>query len=210
MFVFLFVLLTVLGAAAAGGMIVTERRRRLGAGAATPARALPSGDALVERTVAELRVGDVVILDGRDFLCEGTVGYDEAGHRWLGARVVDAADVRWLYVGVERTGGHGMVRLMTVDDSREVSGHPAETIVLGSVRYLQDRRGTATCKLSGDVGGLGGSQAGRPADHAERCRWWLYNAVGDDTLFVEQWGSDLRVLRGHKIAESTIELIPGS
>jgi hypothetical protein len=56
----------------------------------------------------------------------------------------------------------------------------------------------------------GGCCQQRPEGHVERCRWWLYSAPGDDTLMVEQWGSDYRVLRGKKIVDGTIELIPGS
>ena len=32
----------------------------------------------------------------------------------------------------------------------------------------------------------------------------------EDTLIVEQWGADYRLLRGKKIVEGTIDLIPGS
>ena len=31
-----------------------------------------------------------------------------------------------------------------------------------------------------------------------------------DTLLVEQWGSDYRVLRGKKVGDGMVELIPGS
>ena len=48
------------------------------------------------------------------------------------------------------------------------------------------------------------------AAHVERCRWWLYSAPGEDTLIVEQWGADYRVLRGKKVSEATIDLMPGS
>ena len=68
----------------------------------------------------------------------------------------------------------------------------------------------ATCTLKGDVGPLGAALKDRPEGHSERCRWWLYSAPGDDTMLVEQWGSDYRVLRGKKVGDSTIELMPGS
>ena len=48
-----------------------------------------------------------------------------------------------------------------------------------------------------------------------RCSRWPrarfpYSAPGEDTLIVEQWGADYRLLRGKKIVEGTIDLIPGS
>jgi len=57
---------------------------------------------------------------------------------------------------------------------------------------------------------LGGQLRRCPEGHVERCRWWLYSAPGEDTLLVEQWGSDYRLLRGKKVGDSTVELIPGT
>jgi hypothetical protein len=205
---FLLVLLTVIGGAAAVGIAVNERRKSLPAGAGP--RALTAGnDKLVERGVHDLRVDDVLTIDGKDFLVEGLINYDEDGHRWVGGRVVDGKDIKWLIVGIERTGS-GSVRLLVQDESTPISGYPPEAIVIGELRYVTDKRGAATCSLRGDLGALGDLKKDRPDGHVERCRWWLYTAPGEDTLLVEQWGSDYRVLRGKKVGEGTIELIPGS
>ncbi len=200
----LLVILTVVGGVAAVGIAASERKKLPAAGEAP--KALTAGR---ERTIAALRVGDVVMVDGRDFLAEGTVGYDEDGHRWVGGRLIDSGDVKWLVVGIERAGGASM-RLLAQDDQTHVSGYPPEAIVVGELRYALDKRGTATCELRGDLGGLGDLKKDRPDGHVERCRWWLYNAPGDDTLIVEQWGADYRVLRGKKVGEGTIELMQGS
>jgi len=204
----LLVLLTVIGGAAAVGMAASERRKGLPSGgrqAALP----PGSDKLVERTVRDLRVDDVLTIDGKDFLVEGTINYDEDGHRWTGARVVDGSDVKWLIVGIERVGS-GALRLLGQDESTQISGYPPEVLVIGELRYALDKRGAATCALRGDLGALGALKKDRPDGHVERARWWLYGAPGDDTLLLEQWGSDYRVLRGKKIGDGTIELIPGS
>jgi hypothetical protein len=204
----LLVLLTVLGGAAAVGIAVNERRKSLPGG--KDQKALPAaGDKLLERTVRDLRVDDVLTLDGKDFLCEGLIAYDEDGHRWIGGRIVDGGDVKWLVVGIERASSSS-TRLLTQDDSTPISGYPPEALVIGEVRYALDKRGAATCQLFGDVGGLGALKKDRPEGHVERCRWWLYSAPGDDTLLVEQWGSDYRMLRGKKIGDGMVELIPGS
>lgn len=205
---FLLVLLTVIGGVAAVGMAVNERRKSLPDGGTS--RALPAaGDKLLERTVRDLRVDDVLTIDGKDFLVEGMINYDEDGHRWTCARVVDGGDVKWLLAGIERAGGSAM-RLLAQDDGTQIAGYPPEVLVIGEVRYALDKRGAATCALHGDLGQLGALKKDRPDGHVERARWWLYSAPGDDTLLLEQWGSDYRVLRGKKIGEGTIELIPGS
>ena len=209
MLFFLFVLLTVLGGVTAVGLAASERRRVLGRGGSPP-RALPGGsDKLLERTIRDLRVGDVLTIDGRDFLCEGAVAYDEDGHRWSAGRVVDGSDTRWLVVGIERAGAM-TIRMLTVDEATRLTGYPPEALVIGDVKYVLDKRGTATCKLQGDVGGLGGLQRDRPAANVERCRWWLYDGTSDASAIVEQWGSDYRVLRGTKVSGESIELIVGS
>jgi len=202
----LLVLLTVIGGAAAVGIASGERRKSLAAG---PQPALPPGDKLIERGIAEVRVDDVLTIDGVDFLVEGLINYDEDGHRWIGARVVDGSSVKWLVVGIERA-GTGAVRLLVQDEATQISGYPPEVLVIGEVRYALDKRGAATCALRGDLGPLGALKKDRPDGHVERARWWLYSATGDDTLLLEQWGSDYRVLRGKKVGEGTIELIPGS
>ncbi len=202
----LLVVLTVLGGVAAVG-VAARSRKALPAGGGQ--RALPAGDTLVERTVQDLRVNDVLTIDGRDFIVEGAISYDEDGHRWVAGRCVDGTDVKWVMVGLERTGSSA-TRLMAQDEQTQISGYPPEALVIGETRFALDKRGTATCSLKGDVGPLAGLAKDRPEGHTERCRWWLYSAPGDDTLVVEQWGADYRVLRGKKVGDATIELMPGS
>jgi hypothetical protein len=204
----LIVILTVLGTSAAVGYAVASRRKALPGGGT---RALPAGDGdrLIERGLGDLRVGDVLTIDTKDFLCEGRIDYDEDGHRWIGARIVDGSDARWIVIGIERA-GTAQTRLLALDPSIEMSGYPSEVIAAGDVRFALDKRGTATCKLTGDLGGLGSVKPGASGGSVERCRWWLYSAAGTDTLIVEQWGADYRVLRGAKVNDGTIDLIPGS
>jgi hypothetical protein len=175
----LLVVLTIVGGVAAVG-VASREKKSLGPGGGT--KALPSGDGdkLLERTVRDLRAGDVVTIDNKDLICEGTINYDEDGHRWSAGRVVDGADVKWIMVGLERTGTTS-ARLLSQDESTPMTGYPPEALVIGDVRYTLDKRGTATCTLKGDVGPLGGLTKDRPEGHTERCRWWLYNAPGDDT-----------------------------
>jgi hypothetical protein len=199
----LLVVIAVVGGVAAVGAFGT--RKQLAAGQAQ--KALETGTK--ERTLADVRVNDIVTIDHKDFVCEGVIRYDEDGHRWIGGRCVDNKVIKWLIVGLERAGS-GATRLLEQDNETHITGYPPEAIVLGELRYALDKRGTATCQLDGDTGGLGDLKSGQPEGHVERCRWWLYSAAGDDTLIVEQWGSDYRVLRGKKVHDGTIELMQAS
>lgn len=201
-------LVVALGSGTVGVVRYVNQQKRRSLGGGGPKLALPVGGKLVERGLRELKVGDVVTIDSKDYLAEGVIAYDEDGHRWVGGRLVDGTEVVWCVVGLERVGNE-QIRLLTLD-ATEITGYPPEALVVGELRYALDKRGTATCKVYGDLGNLLGARAGRPEGSVERCRWWLYSAPGDDTLVLEQWGSDYRVLKGKKVAAGTIELIPGS
>ena len=194
-----------LATAVGGGIVLAQRKRQLGG---SNLKALPSGDGdkLLSRTIADLRVGDVISRDGRDYLVEGLLAYDEDGHRWNAGRMIDGDDVHWLVVGMERSGSF-IIRLMD-DLDLDIDGYPPETLLVGDTRYNQDKRGSATVTMKGETG------LGRPRsdglETAERVRWWLYDTAGDDSLIVEQWGDTFRVVRGSRIARDTIEMMPGS
>ena len=205
----LILLVLVTGAVAVGGGLYVAAKRREVSGADLPELTAGS-QPLLERTVHDLRPGDVVQHNGRDYLVEGVVSYDEDGHRWSAGRLVDGKSVLWLVAGMERLHQKSSLRMLAEDPDIELSGYPPETLVVGELRFQLDTRGTASAKFSGDVGALPGKRGDPKYDTVERCRWWRYEAAGDDTLIVEQWGGEYRVLRGQRIAELLLELIPGS
>lgn len=204
----LIAILVVAGAATvvAGGVVLAQRKRQL-PGPDTLALPGDGHEMLLERTIRDLRTGDVLAYDGKDFLVEGVVSYDEDGHRWSASRIVDGNDNRWLIVGMER-GGSFVVRVAQVAEDIDIDGYPPETLLVGDTRFTLDKRGTATARMSGDTGlGRGRDTA---MDAVERCRWWLYDTPDDDTIIVEQWSDEYRVLRGTKVNPSLLDLMPGS
>jgi hypothetical protein len=195
------------GAAAGTGFAVARRRRALGSGSR---RQLTAGS-LQERTIRELRVGDVIQYGPRDFLVEGVIEYDEDGHRWVGGRVVDGAEEKWVVAGMERIGTRKSLRWLELDTENELSGYPPETLLVGGTRYSLDKRGTATARFFGDLGDVPRARGQGTAERTvERCRWWRYEAAGDETLIVEQWGGEYRTMVGKHLTEGVLEMIPGS
>lgn len=206
----LITLLVVAGAATWSGWVYTQRRRQLAGGPSDLSDAPLLGDGrgnLIERGIYELRVGDVVSYDGRDFLVEGVLEYDEDGRRWRGARMVDAGESHWLITGL---GAQTSLRLMQTATDVEVSGYPPETLVAGGTRYNMDKRGTASARFAGDLGRMPGKRGQVREDTIDRCRWWRYESAGDDTMLVEQWGDEYRVLRGTNVPEGSLDMMPGS
>lgn len=198
----------VLGAAGGGAVLGAQKRRKELAGRG-PKRLLSGrDDEVVERTVSDVRVGDVVAHDSQDFVVEGTIHYDEDGHRWVGGRMCDGQHVRWLMVGVEGVGGE-RVRIYEEDSGAHEGGPPPEVIATAGARYTLDRRGTANAKIHGNAGALIGR--GGKAGMFKRCRFWRYEAAGGHGLVIEEWdGGAFRALRGRTIGPGDLDLIPGS
>ena len=81
-------LLLVLLLVAAGALLVAQRlRRQRGKGAA-----------LLERTLFDLRVGDIVQLDGGDWVVEDRLLYQSGEEQWLEYLLRDGAAQGWLCV----------------------------------------------------------------------------------------------------------------
>lgn len=213
MFTALLIAILILAGAATvvgGGLVfAAQRRRSLERGTPTPPR-LGSGAAsrLLERGVRDMRPGDVVQQGGHDWVVEGVVHYDEDGHRWVAGRLVDIKDTCWMVIGMDRVGSTA-IRVLQPDDDIEVGGYPPDALTAAGKRYQLERRGTATVKVSGDIGSIPASKDMAP-ESVLRCRWWRYQAAGPDCLLVEQWGSDFRVLRGAAISDTDVDLMPGS
>src|SRR4051794_3737622 len=55
---------------------------------------------LLERTLKDVRPNDVVQHGGHDFLVEGVIQYDEDGHGWRLARMMDGGNETWLLAGL--------------------------------------------------------------------------------------------------------------
>jgi hypothetical protein len=182
-----------------GGVLAFRRQSR----PALPDAEAPAG--LLERTVKEVRPNDVVQHDGHDYLVEGVVKYDEDGHAWCAARLVDGPAERWLVVGLER-GATTTVRLLAATEKLDLVGYPPDTLEVGGASYKLAGRGTATATLSGDLAGLPGSHEGG----AQRCRWWKYQAAGERVLLVEQWGETYRALAGETVRPDAVELLAAS
>jgi hypothetical protein len=78
----LIAVLIIAGAATAvgGSLILASQRRKALPGGGPKELTAGSGHDLVERGFSDLREGDIVVYSGQDFLVEGVIRYDEAGH----------------------------------------------------------------------------------------------------------------------------------
>lgn len=193
------------GAMVVGGYVAYRVGRARGRARALPA---PARQGQLERTLKDVRVDDVVQHAGRDWLVEGTVEYEEDGHRWRGARIVDSPDERWCVIGLERQ-SDATVRFLSVAKDLELTGYPPEQIDHGGTSYKLGQRGTATTQVAGALGDIPLAKVAGTGKVA-RCRWWRYEAIGDKTMIVEQWGDVYRTLVGSMVPKGDVDLLAGS
>ena len=155
-----------------------------------------------ERTIRELLPNDLVTFENKDFLVEGLIIYDEDGHTWKAARMVDEGKERWIMTGMERTPGlTSPVRVLDRDTTLQITGYPPEVLEVGGEQFRLSTRGNAGVTAQGEVGipGLGKSLM--------RIRYWRYTAPGDKMVIVEQWGSDYRAVTGKAVPEHMFTLL---
>ena len=178
----------------AGGVAVWLRARSRAGGeddralASAPQPPAPSG-------VRSLKVGDVVNLEGADFIVEGTLRMEQDGFRWQEHRLVDGARSRWLSVeddeGLE-------VTVWERAPAGEVEPG-AKRLSHAGVDYELDERGHANFTAEGSTGT---APSGR-MEYAE------YTA-GDRRLAFERYGGDAgwELGTGEVISEHALDIYP--
>jgi len=155
------------------------------------------------RTLFDLRTGDIVQCDGRDWVVEDRLLYDEDGFQWLEYLLRDGPEARWLAV--------------CEDDWLEVSwleqGPPALLRQLASaatpfpdqihcegLTYERREEGRASAT----------SSARTMNRHLASCRFADYEAEGQRVLSVERWNDDeTEVTIGRRIDPAALALLPG-
>jgi len=183
-----------------GGAVVYMRGRKRQAGAGrAPASELPAAPApepIGGVEVRALKVSDVVNYEGRDYIVEGTLRFDQGGFRWQEHRLVDGPDSLWL--SVEDDEGLEVVVWERLRGSALEPG--PGTIEHGGVSYELDERGRADFTSEGTTGAPGGGQA-EFADYANAAQ----------RLSFERYGSDggWEISVGQAISEHALDIYPG-
>jgi hypothetical protein len=145
--------------------------------------------------VRSLRSGDVVMYEGRDWIVEGTLRFDQSGFEWAEHRLVDGADALWL--SVEDDEG---LEIVAWERLRGVALEPGPaTLVHAGVTYELDERGRASFSSEGATG----APAGGVMEFAD------YEA-GDQRLSFERFGDDAswEVSVGRVVAEHALDIYP--
>lgn len=170
-------------------MFWRRKKRELGAGDG-PRFEAPTSD------VRTLKPGDVVNYEGRDYIIEGTITFDEDGFVWHEHHLVEGEDKLWL--SVEDDEGLEVAVWRRLRGSTLEPG--AAAIEHDGVGYERDERGRARFTAEGSTG-TGPSGRAEYADYQ----------AGEKRLSFERYGEDgaWEVGLGQLISEHALDIYPG-
>lgn len=181
--------LAIFAIAIVGAIVVIQQRKSLPG--KQPA-ALPT----LKRNIFTLQIGDIVQYEGRDWVVEGRLTFDDSGYTWMEYMLQDADDLRWL--SVEEDDRVEVCWMSTVTDL-EISRTPPQTITHNGITYRRTNQGTAKMKRIGTT----------LNKQSQICRYYDYNATNNQVLSVENWNDDLEVSVGQRINPRALTLLPG-
>ena len=140
-----------------GAAVVYMRGRKeaaAGAPAPTGLSEAPASEPVGGVEARAMKLGDVVNHDGRDWIVEGTLRFEQGGFRWAEHRLVDGADSLWL--SVEDDEGLELVIWTRVRGSVLEPG--PGTLEHSGVTYELDEKGRANYTSEGVTGARRGRQ----------------------------------------------------
>jgi hypothetical protein len=178
---------------ALGALVLAVQRIRRQRAART--RALP----LRERTLFDLQLGDIVQADGRDWVVEDRLLYDDEGFQWLEYLLRDGDEARWLVVCEDDWLEVSWLESVTFRPPLPLPAELAWEGVTYTLREQGRARMTATLRRMNS----------RPGT----CRYADYVAAEGRVLCVELWGSgedmEAEVTAGLRIEPTSLGLLPG-
>ncbi|MGG3574104.1 DUF4178 domain-containing protein [Bacillus gobiensis] len=150
-----------------------------------------------ERTVMNLRTGDIVTYDLEDYEVVGKLSYNDHGFKWYAYQLQGASRVIWLSVEVDDD-----LELGIYEKSKLKLEEPIpKKLAVDGVDYYLDESGTAVVRGEGRSQNVDGVQ----------CRYFdFYDDEEEKYLSVEIWGSEIEVSTGYGIEEYEIKIIAGS
>ncbi len=154
------------------------------------------------RTLFNLGIGDIVQCDGRDWVVEDRLLYDEDGFQWLEYLLRDGPEARWLAVCEDDWLELSWLEAAPSALARHLAAGPTpfpQQIHWDGLTYERREEGRASAS----------SSARTMNRHLTSCRFADYEAEGQRLLSVERWDAETDVTIGHRIDPSALTLLPG-
>ena len=154
------------------------------------------------RSLFDLRTGDIVQFEGRDWVVEDRLIYDEDDFQWLEYLLRDGPDSRWLAVCEDDWLEVSWLEQGPAEFSQQLSGSGdfPKRIEWGGISYRLKEKGRATATASSRTMNR----------HLAQCRYADYEAPEQRVLSLESWSpGDLQLTVGRKIDPAAQQLLPG-
>lgn len=162
----------------------------------SPTSNVEEDNAPENRTIFNLKLGDIIEYQDRYWVIEGKLTYDEDGFIWLEYLLQDQEEVRWLSVeeddAVELTLSKPIRNL-------DIPRNPPNPLTYEGETYHCVESGVAQMKREGSVLNR----------QAEQCHYFEYESEDGKLLSVEDWNGDIEVATGKMINPGEITILPG-
>nr|WP_236838865.1 DUF4178 domain-containing protein [Caldalkalibacillus salinus] len=151
-----------------------------------------------ERTVHNMKVGDIVTYDLEDYQVVGRLDYNDHGFKWTAYQLQGDQNTIWLSVEMDDELELGIYRKVP---SLKLTEPIPKDIAYDGVKYHLNEQGSARIKGTGRCQNVDGMTID-------------YYDFSDDEeeqfLSVEKWGSQIEVSSGYEIEEYEIKILAGS
>jgi len=176
----------ILAGGAAAGYLVRRRRRAKAQKATKPP----------PRRAEDVRIGDVLLYMGSDFVVTGELVFDEEGPVLRVFALTDGKKERFLLV---EPGQPGIRSLLDEATGLEMPGSPPEAIPHHGTSYRMRKRGMATASSQGEV----------PRLSPGKYEYYRYAAAGRQVLLALRREADTLMFTGEELMPGTLEVLPG-
>jgi Domain of unknown function (DUF4178) len=149
-----------------------------------------------ERTVFNLKIGDIVQYIDKDWVVEGKLTYRDNGYTWFEYLLQDDNEIRWLSVDED---DRVEVAFLESTNFLDVEGTPPKQLSFVGDTYQQKEKGQATMSRTGTT----------LRRTAQICQYFDYEGQNDKVLSIEFWDGEYEVTVGQRINPRALILLPG-
>lgn len=150
-----------------------------------------------ERTVLNLKIGDIITYDLQDYQVVGKLSYNDHGFTWLAYQLQGEDHIYWLSVEVDDELELGMYEKVKLKVDEPI---PDEIMFQEETFHLEEK---GKANVQGE--GRGKNVDGQVVQYFD-----YSNEEEEKFLSLEKWGSEIEVSVGESIGEYEIKIIAGS
>lgn len=161
--------------------------------------AKPKEQATTSRTVANLKLQDIVTYDLEDYIVVGKIVYEDSGYEWISYQLRGDNQNLWLSYEVDDEIEIGIYETTKMKLEEPLK----QKITVDGFDYELDEKGQSHIRAKeGQAGAAVGQQV----------HYWSYESEEADYeyLSIEKWGGDLEVSKGYSIREGELTIIAAS